>query len=58
MFYKKISDTEWWVAPNFVYHKDYTLEKDGNRESIDGWEWHDEPPQDYLKYLENENTTR
>jgi hypothetical protein len=47
-FYKKTTEGEWWYAPNFVYHKDYTLEKDGNREPIDGWEWHDNAPQEYL----------
>ncbi len=52
-FYKKISDSEWWFAPNFVYHKDYELQRDGNRESIDGWEWFDEAPQEYLDWLNN-----
>jgi hypothetical protein len=47
-FYKKISDNEWWFAPNFVYSKDYTLERDGNRESVDGWEWYDSAPDEYL----------
>lgn len=50
-FYKKVSDSEWWFAPNFVYHKDYTLQRDGNRESIDGWEWFDEAPQEYLLWV-------
>jgi hypothetical protein len=50
-FYKKISDDEWWFAPNFVYSKDYTLERDGNRQSIDGWNWHDEAPQEYSIWL-------
>jgi hypothetical protein len=49
-FYKKISDTEWWFAPNFVYHKNYSLEKDGDRKSIDGWNWFDEPPKEYLEW--------
>ncbi len=58
-FYKKVSDNEWWFAPNFVYHRDYTLKREGNRESIDGWEWHDKAPMDYLIYLtlQNENTS-
>ena len=50
-FYKKINDSEWWFAPNFVYHKDYTLQRDGNRESIDGWEWFDNAPQEYLDWV-------
>ena len=47
-FYKKVSDTEWWFAPNFVYSKDYTLKRGGNRESIDGWDWYDIVPQGYI----------
>jgi hypothetical protein len=46
-FYKKVSDNEWWFAPNFVYHKNYKLNREGNRESVDGWEWHDESPNEY-----------
>lgn len=53
-FYKKVSNEEWWFAPNFVYHKDYTLERDGNRESTDGWEWFDSAPQEYLDWEETE----
>jgi hypothetical protein len=53
-FYKKTESGEWWYAPNFVYHKEYTLERDGNRESVDGWEWHDEPPKEYLDWLKKE----
>jgi len=49
-FYKKISDDEWWFAPNFVYHKDYELERDGNREPIDGWVWCEEEPIEYLQW--------
>jgi hypothetical protein len=50
-FYKKVSDSEWWFAPNFVYHKDYELQRDSNRESIDGWEWFDNAPQEYLDWV-------
>jgi len=49
-FYKKISDSEWWFAPNFVYTKDYELHRDGNREEIDGWVWHNEAPKEYLDF--------
>jgi hypothetical protein len=51
-FYKQ-TDEGWYYAPNFVYTKDYSLEKDGNREPIDGWEWHDKAPLEYLEWLEN-----
>ena len=46
-FYK-FDGENWYYAPNFVYAKDYILEKDGNREEIDGWKWYDTPPQEYL----------
>ena len=37
-FYK-FDGENWLYAPNFVYAKDYVLEKDGNREEVDGWKW-------------------
>jgi hypothetical protein len=42
-FYKLTNDG-WLYAPNFVYAKDYTLEREGNKESIDGWQWYDTEP--------------
>jgi hypothetical protein len=45
-FYKETEDG-WLYAPNAVHARDYTLQRDGNRESIDGWEWHDEEPLEY-----------
>ena len=47
-FYKLDENGSWLFAPNFVCTKDYVLEKDGNREEIDGWKWYDTPPQEYL----------
>jgi len=46
-FYKFAED-QWFFAPHFVYAYTYSLERDGNRESIDGWEWHDTAPQAYI----------
>lgn len=54
-FYKKVSETEWWYAQNSVHTKDYTLNRDSNRESIDGWEWHDTAPQEYIEHLEKQD---
>ena len=54
-FYK-FDGENWYYAPNFVYTKDYVLEKDGNREEVDGWKWYDTPPQEYLIWkFNNEN---
>jgi hypothetical protein len=57
-FYKQTEDG-WIYAPNAVHAPSYTLERDGNREPIDGWEWHDEAPIEYVIYitLQNENTS-
>ena len=52
-FYKD-DNGEWFFAPNFVYSTAYTLERDGNRESVDGWKWYNEAPQEYLLWLEEQ----
>lgn len=54
-FYKKISENEWWFAPNFVYSANYELHRDRNRDTIDGWEWKDESPKEYLEFLTKKN---
>ena len=55
-FYKLDENGSWLFAPNFVYAKDYVLEKDSNREEVDGWKWYDTPPQEYLIWkFNNEN---
>ena len=40
-FYKLDENGSWLFAPNFVCAKDYVLEKDGNREEVDGWKWYE-----------------
>ena len=55
-FYKLDENGSWLFAPNFVYAKDYVLEKDGNREEVDGWKWYYTPPKEYLIWkFNNEN---
>jgi hypothetical protein len=55
-FYKFIEEENiWWYAQNFVYHKDYELQRDGNRASIDGWEWHDAAPIEYIIWERTNN---
>ena len=55
-FYKLDENGSWLFAPNFVYAKDYVLERDSNREEVDGWKWYDTPPQEYLIWkFNNEN---
>lgn len=55
-FYKKEADNFWFFAPNFVYNKDYELERDGNRDAVDGWQWYDTAPEEYLAWLELQET--
>ena len=55
-FYKKDENGSWLFAPNFVYAKDYRLEKDGNREETDGWKWYDEEPLEYTVFKIKQNT--
>ena len=55
-FYKKDENGSWLFAPNFVYAKDYVLEKNGNREEVDGWKWYDEEPIEYTIFkIKQEN---
>lgn len=54
-FYKQ-TEEGWYFAPNFVYSSDYSLERNGNRESTDGWNWYEEEPIEYkLWELQNKN---
>jgi hypothetical protein len=54
-FYKQ-TEEGWFYAPNSVYAKDYTLEKDGNKQETDGWKWYDEEPIEYTIFkIKQEN---
>jgi len=55
-FYKQ-TEEGWFYAPNFVYAKDYSLERNGNKESVDGWNWFDEAPVEYIIWnmMNNQN---
>ena len=57
-FYKKDENGNWLFAPNFVYTKDYILEKDGNREEKDGWKWYDEEPLEYTIFKIKQNADK
>ena len=49
-FYKQTADG-WFFAPNAVHAPTYTLERNGNREPIDGWVWYEKAPIEYLIWL-------
>ena len=57
-FYKKDENGSWLFASNFVYAKDYVLEKNGNREEVDGWKWYDEEPMEYTVFKIKQNTDK
>jgi hypothetical protein len=52
MFYKKINNGDWLIAELLVNAPDYQLHRDGNREPIDGWKWHDTPTQEYEDFIQ------
>ena len=57
-FYKLEENGSWLFAPNFVYAKDYVLERNGNREEVDGWKWYDEEPLEYTVFKIKQNTDK
>lgn len=57
MFYKFNKESNEWYAGNEVHFPDgikITLE---NKQSKDGWQWHDEPPQEFINWQNEQNTT-
>lgn len=52
MFYKFNKEPQEWYAGNEVHFPDGTKLTAENKQEIDGWEWHDEPPQEYLDWQE------
>lgn len=56
MFYKKINN-DWYCGYEVILptNPETTLDEN-NRENDHGWIWHDTPPQDYLDWLEIQNS--
>lgn len=50
-FYKKIGED--WFEANKVSNANYTLDEN-NKQEIDGWVLHDNPPQGYLDWLQEQ----
>jgi hypothetical protein len=56
-FYKIDENGDWLYAPNFVETSEYSLYrelKDEYEYPIDGWQWYDEPPQEYVEWLNSQ----
>lgn len=55
-FYKESEDLSWEYAPNFVYAPTYTLVKelkDTYIYPIDGWNWYDQQPEQFVTWKTN-----
>jgi hypothetical protein len=52
MFYK-FDGEKWWNAQVIALPSGEILSPE-NKQNLDGWKWHDEPPQDYLDWLETQ----
>lgn len=50
-FYKQIGEK--WFEASKVSNANYTLDEN-NKQEVDGWEWHDNPPQEYLDWLQEQ----
>jgi hypothetical protein len=54
MFYKKDENGKWWEAMKIALPSGEILSTE-NKKSLDGWEWHDEPPQEYVEWLSDQD---
>jgi hypothetical protein len=52
MFYKKYGK-QWWSAQVIALPSGEIISPE-NKKNIDGWEWHDEPPKEYVEWTNNE----
>ena len=52
MWYKQ--NNEEWLTGNKIEFPDGTTFKDNHEDTKDGWQWHDEAPQEYLLWLEEQ----
>lgn len=54
MFYKKEIDGNWSKGSKVILPNGEILTEE-NKKSVDGWEWHDTAPQEYIDYLEKQD---
>lgn len=53
MFYHK-DNLGNWQSGQEIHLPDGSILSVKNRENKQGWEWHDEPPEEYLEWLEKQ----
>ena len=51
--YKQLEDNSWIKADTEVYLPDGRIISQENQ--IEGWVWHDDPPTEYLEWVESQN---
>ena len=51
MYYRNDIEQDIWYKGREVRFPNGTIIKDGNPQSYDGWEWLEEPPQEYLELV-------
>lgn len=54
MFYKKDNNGNWFKGSK-VHLPNGVILTEENKQSIDGWEWYDTAPQEYIDYLEEQD---
>lgn len=56
MFYKKENNGNWVIGKiiNLAKAFDYEVLTKSNKQSKNGWEWHDTAPQEYLDWKEKQ----
>ena len=55
-FYKKYildDGEESWGVGSRIFFTDGEVLSENNKVSRDGWVWYDDPPEEYLQWLEN-----
>lgn len=59
MFYKKIEKGDWIKAPKvYLPNENKTVLSEDNKQSLNGFEWYDEDPQEYLDWEEEQKNKR
>jgi hypothetical protein len=59
MFYKKFENGDWIKAPKvYLPDEDKTVLSEQNKTTKNGFEWHNEDPQEYLDWEEEQKNKR
>jgi len=59
MFYKKFENGDWIKAPKvYLPNENKTVLNEDNKQSLNGFEWYDEDPQEYLDWEEEQKNKR